>query len=171
MGGPAAGQPVRARERGVAFDVIGTLFDLSPLRERLDGLGAPPAALQAWLGRLLHAATALTLAGEFRPFQEPAERTLRSLLAQLELPPDGADEVPPGLAELPPFPEAGTALDTLAAAGVAMIALTNGGELNTRTLLRTAGLDRHIQDVVATEHVRTCGTTIGPLATTIQLPA
>lgn len=77
----------------------------------------------------------------------------------------------PWLAELPPFPEAGKALDTLATAGVAMIALTNGGEQNTRTLRCTAGLDRHIQDIVATEHLRTCGTTIGPLATTIQLPA
>ena len=42
-------------ERAVAFDVMGTLFDLAPLGERLQGLGAPPEALQAWFGRLLQA--------------------------------------------------------------------------------------------------------------------
>jgi hypothetical protein len=54
-------------ERAVLFDVIGTLVELTPLRESLG-----PGALEAWFERLLHSATSLTLAGSFRPFHEIA---------------------------------------------------------------------------------------------------
>jgi FMN phosphatase YigB (HAD superfamily) len=60
----------------VVFDVMGTLFNLSPLRERLAKVGAPAGALEAWFGRMLHAAATLTLVGEFHPFREVATTTL-----------------------------------------------------------------------------------------------
>jgi hypothetical protein len=47
--------------RAVCLDVMGTLFDLSAPRRRLEALGAPPTALEAWFGRLLHAAAVVTL--------------------------------------------------------------------------------------------------------------
>ncbi len=37
--------------RAVVFDVMGTLFDLALVRERLTRLGAPEGALEAWFGR------------------------------------------------------------------------------------------------------------------------
>jgi hypothetical protein len=52
----------------VVFDVMGTIFDLSPLRQRLSAAGAPEGALEAWFERLLHAAATLTLVGEFQAF-------------------------------------------------------------------------------------------------------
>jgi 2-haloacid dehalogenase len=141
-------------EQAVAFDVMGTLFDLAPLGERLQRLGAPPVALQAWFSRLLHSSTALTLAGEFRPFAELAEAALRTLLAQLDLDEGGAGDVLAGLAELPPYPDARDAIQSLASAGIPMLALTNGGEQNTRTLLKNAGLDALVPEIVTTEDVR-----------------
>ena len=60
----------------VVFDVMGTVFDLSPLRKRLAKAGAPEGALEAWFGRMLHAAATLTLVGDFRPFREVASSTL-----------------------------------------------------------------------------------------------
>lgn len=141
-------------ERAVVFDVMGTLFDLSPLQQRLQRVGAPPAALEAWFGRLLHTAASLTLVGEFRPFAEIASATLRSQLAQLDVDPERAPEVLAGLAELDPFPEAADALAQLARDGIRMIALTNGGAENTSKLLARGGLDRYVAQVVTTEEVR-----------------
>jgi hypothetical protein len=54
------GEGISARRMS---DVRGTLFDLAAVRAH----AAPPLALEAWFARLLHAATAMTLAGEFRP--------------------------------------------------------------------------------------------------------
>lgn len=141
------------RPRGVCLDVMGTLFDLAALRRRLEASGAPPLALEAWFARLLHSAAAVTLTGEFRPFPQLADSSLRSVLAQLELDLDSADYVLAGLAELDPYPEAGPALERLAANGLALVALTNGTEENTRLLLSRAGFDRHIDAIVATEAV------------------
>jgi 2-haloacid dehalogenase len=41
LGGPA-------RPKAVAFDVIGTMFPLAPLRPALVALGLPPTALEGW---------------------------------------------------------------------------------------------------------------------------
>ncbi len=89
--------------RAVCFDMMGTIFDLTPARRRLQALGAPAVALEAWFGRTLHAAASLTLAAQFRPFPEIAEAMLRSVLAQLELDPGGAGSVLESLGELDPI--------------------------------------------------------------------
>src|SRR5919106_944803 len=111
----------------VVFDVMGTLFDLAPVRRKLGELGAPEGALEAWFGRMLHSAAALTIVGEFRPFREIGETTLRATLAQLEVDPDGAAEVLQALGALDAYPEATQAFDLLHEAGVPAVTLTNGG--------------------------------------------
>ena len=69
------------------------MFDLAPLRARLTRAGAPEAALEAWFGRMLHAAATLTLVGEFRLFRELASSTLGSVLEQLDGEVGRVDEV------------------------------------------------------------------------------
>jgi len=140
--------------RAVCLDVMGTLFDLSGVGRQLEELGAPPLALQAWFGRLLHSAAAVTLTGGFHPFPELARITLRSTLAQVDLDPQRADEILGGLSTLDPHPEATAALDRLGNSELRVVALTNGSEKNTRALLERSGLDRHVDLVVATEVVR-----------------
>ena len=51
------------RPQAVAFDVMGTLFPLDPLREPLVGLGLPPQALEIWFARTLRDGFALAAAG------------------------------------------------------------------------------------------------------------
>lgn len=90
--------------RAVVFDVMGTLFDLAPVRRRLSELGAPEEALEAWFGRMLHSAASLTLVGEFHPFREIGRTTLLTTLAQLDVEPDQADEVLRALGNWIPAP-------------------------------------------------------------------
>jgi 2-haloacid dehalogenase len=140
-------------EHGACFDVMGTLFDLGTVRERLEAAGAPPAALETWFSRTLHAVVSITAAGEFHPFPDVAEPTLRSVLAQLDLDPGQAPVIVAGLAELDPFDDVPAALERLAGAGVPALALTNGTEANTRKLLQRAGIEQHFAGVVSVEAV------------------
>ncbi len=139
--------------RAVCLDVMGTLFDLAAPRRQLEDLGAPPAALEAWFGRRLHTAATVTLVDDYRPFPELAKPVLESVLAQLDLDPAGAAQVLDALSELDPYPDAEPALERLASAGVQLVALTNGTEQNTRTLLARAGLERYVKRVLPTDAV------------------
>ena len=137
----------------VVFDALGTLFQLRPLEDRLEELGAPEGALDAWYERLLHSAAAVTLAGEFVPFAELARTTLGTVAARLgvELDPD---EVLPLLELLPPYPDARPAVERLDEAGLAWAVLTNGGAAATKALLEAAGLADRAWHVVSVEEVR-----------------
>jgi 2-haloacid dehalogenase len=121
---------------------------------RLSELGAPEGALEAWFGRMLHSAASLTLIGEFHPFREIGETTLRTTLAQLEVEPERAGEVLQALGELNAYPDAAQAFDRLEAAGVPAVTLTNGGREHTETLLESAGLRSRVQQVLTVEEVR-----------------
>ncbi len=138
----------------VVFDAMGTLFQLSPLRDRLRALGAPDLALEAWFGRLLHSTATVTLAGEYRPFAELAEAALTTTLVQLELDESRAAEVLDGFSGLPPYDDAEEALATAREAGLAVALLTNGGEANTRKLLAAAGLERYVDAAISVDEVR-----------------
>src|ERR687892_377802 len=137
----------------VVFDVMGTMFDLAPVRRRLIELDAPDGALEAWFGRMLHSAAALTLVAEFRPFREVASTTLRTTLAQLGVDPGRADEVLQALGELDAYPETARAFDLLDDAGVPAVTLTNGGREHTDKLLERAGLRHRVQRVITVDEV------------------
>jgi 2-haloacid dehalogenase len=139
--------------RVVVFDVMGTLFDLGPVRVRLEEIGAPGAALEAWFGRLLHSATSITLSGDFRPFRELAETTLRTTLAQLGVDETRAADVLAALGELDAYPEADAAFARLEEVGVRRATLTNGGEEHTRRLLERAGLADRVEAVITVDEV------------------
>lgn len=136
------------KRSAVVFDVLGTLFHLTPLEERLGG----KTQLDAWFERLLHTATSLTLAGEWQPFDRLAESTLKTALKRIEKDVD-PDEVLDELGKLPPYPDAGPALDVLEQARITVGVLTNGGERATRKLLEGAGLDERVAEIVSAEEI------------------
>jgi 2-haloacid dehalogenase len=138
----------------VVFDVMGTLFDLSRLRERLREAGAPAGALEAWFGRTLHAAATLTLVGEFHPFREVASSTLGSVLEQLGGDADRRDDVLDGLGEVEAYPDAMDAFARLQGAGVRIAVLTNGGKRHTRALLERARLADTVEVVITVDEVQ-----------------
>src|SRR4051794_10425443 len=103
----------------VAFDVIGTLFPLDPLREPLVGLGLPPQALEVWFARTLRDGFALAASGAFRPFTEVSTGTLEGLLAEHGRPddPSGVSDVLARLSRLRSRPDAGAAMTRLRGGG------------------------------------------------------
>jgi 2-haloacid dehalogenase len=133
--------------RAVLFDVVGTLFDVTPLQRKLRGSG-----FDAWFERLLHTAASLTLAGRFEPFADIAASTLKTTIARNGLSAD-AGEVLALLQELPADNEAVAAVELLDASGVLVGALTNSGEKQAQKLLETAGLADRIVEVVSVEEV------------------
>jgi 2-haloacid dehalogenase len=137
----------------VVFDALGTLFQLRPLADRLEELGAPEGAPDAWYERLLHSAAAVTLTGDFVPFADLAETALATTAARfgVELDPD---EVLPLFQRLPPYPDARPAVKRLEEVGAAWAVLTNGGAEQTQALLEGAGLADRVWHVVSVEEVR-----------------
>lgn len=129
----------------VLFDAMGTLFELTPLRERLGD-----AATEAWFERILHSAATLTEPGVFRPFDEIAGAAYATTRARLALDAE-AGEALGLLSQLPAAPDAAAAIDAAHGAGATVAILTNGGEQNTRTMLERAGLE--VDDVFTTADV------------------
>lgn len=133
--------------RAALFDVLGTLFTLEPLQRKLRA-----AALDAWLERLLHSATSLTLAGQFEPFADLAETTLETTVARLGLKTDPRD-VLDALKQLPAEAGAEAAFDRLDRANVLIGVLTNAGERQARGLLEAAGLEERVAELVSVEEI------------------
>ena len=67
------------RPVAVAFDVIGTLMSIEPLRGRLTDVGQPPYLLEAWYTRTVRDGIALSATTDFVAFPEVAESALREL--------------------------------------------------------------------------------------------
>jgi 2-haloacid dehalogenase len=130
----------------VLFDVVETLFSLSPIEDALEptGVGA-----DLFFTRLLRDGFALTAAGDFRPFGDVARA---ALTAQA---PTTADEVindvVAAFGRLPAHSDVRPALEGLASAGVTIATLTNGSRDTTSMLLDNAGLTTLVQRVLTVE--------------------
>jgi 2-haloacid dehalogenase len=148
--------PMRVRPRFVAFDVIETVFSLDRLRDRLGAIGLPPGVLDVWFARILRDAFALAATEAYASFREIASTALAMLVAEQggDADPGTRETVLDGFAELDPHEDASAAFQCLRDARLPILALTNGGSEATKKLLRRAGLDRYVQQVISVEDVR-----------------
>ncbi|SDQ90596.1 haloacid dehalogenase type II [Actinopolyspora saharensis] len=138
------------RQRAVAFDVLETLLNIEPLRERLDGIGQPEQLLQPWFMRFQRDSMALSLSGDFGSFHEVARQALRTDTEHTASEAD-IDHVLEGFAELPAHSDAEPALRRLSESGVRVGCLTVGNPDATARFLESAGLARHVDRVVTAE--------------------
>jgi len=60
---------MKSRPVAVAFDVIGTIFSLETLRDRLKSAGLPGETLETWFAQTLRDAFALEVTEVYRPFR------------------------------------------------------------------------------------------------------
>lgn len=135
----------------IAFDLNGTLLDPAKLAEPL---GGDTATAHGGLDAGVAYAMALTLAGGYRPFPELVESGLRRQLELAGKDPDLASEAVALATQMPPFPEAEGALETLAAAGHTLVVLTNSARGSAEEALTNAGLREHFAAVRGTDEVQ-----------------
>jgi len=145
-----------ARPKAVAFDIIGTVFPLEPLRPSVMALGLPAAGLEGWFAAGCRDAFAMAAAGDFKPFTTVLEAALDQVLAEQGLNPPEHDRqaLVKGLGTLDARPDAGAAFQTLVSAGIPLLALSNGARSATQSLLERAGLANLVQTIVSVEEVK-----------------
>jgi len=142
--------------RAVAFDIIGTLFPLEPLRAGIVALGLPAAGLEGWFATGCRDAFALASVGQFQPFTTVLTGALETVLAEQGLSASNAQckDVIDGLQTLDPRQGADEALARLTEAGTPAIALSNGSRHATATLLSRAGLDGRVANIISVDEAK-----------------
>jgi 2-haloacid dehalogenase len=132
----------------VAFDLNGTLLDISALAEPLGGGEEARAIVARAYALTFEQAMALTLAGMTRPFPELVRAAL-----EREAPGRDVDGAMERLAELPPFPDAAEALDLLREHGLRPVVLTNSAGSAAERALEAAGLRDRFELVLGADAV------------------
>ncbi|MGH3341532.1 MAG: hypothetical protein ACRDPK_01370 [Carbonactinosporaceae bacterium] len=128
----------------VVFDVNETLSDLSSLRDRLEGAGAPGSLLDAWFAATLRDGFALTAAGSYADFADVARDALRNALVSrvdsLSDVDETVDDVLAGFPTLDVHPDVPAGTRRLHEAGVRLVTLTNGSAEMSRGTFERAGV-------------------------------
>jgi len=145
----------RRRPKLIAFDVIETLFDPSPIDAAMVELGLPKGSLKVWFARFLRDAFALEIIGQYKPFKEIATGTFEVMCRAQDLAVDEAKiaGVLARFATLPAHPDVKAGFEAVRAAGIRMITLTNGNAEVTRKMLEQAGLDGFIERGISIDEV------------------
>ncbi|MCJ2082237.1 haloacid dehalogenase type II [Methylobacterium sp. J-090] len=144
------------RPKVVAFDIIGTVFSMEPMRPALVALGLPPLALDFLYTAGLRDTFALAATNTFAPFQSVLSGCLDEALAMhgLDVSPERKRAVLEMMKTLPPHADAKAAFQVLADAGIRIFALSNGAASTTRGLLAAAGMDGLVEQVLSVEDVK-----------------
>ncbi|MBV2366804.1 HAD family hydrolase [Streptomonospora nanhaiensis] len=132
---------------GVLFDVVETLMDVRPLRQRFIDIGQPPELMQPWFLRAQRDAFALALSGRPTPFPDAMRHAMR-VETRGAVTDEEIDHVVSGFGDMPAHPDAEPAIRRFAEAGVPMGFLTVGGRDATERFLERTGWDRYISRVV-----------------------
>src|ERR671931_431458 len=131
------------RPQAIALDIIETVFALEPLGARFKSAGLPETALRLFFAQMLRDAFALeaSLAVVMANHGVAAEQAkIQGVLA--------------GFAELPAHTDVAGGLERLKAAGIRIVALTNGGAENTQKLLERSHLASFVERVISIDKVR-----------------
>jgi 2-haloacid dehalogenase len=139
----------------VAFDIIGTVFSLQPLRERMVALGLPPLALDFVYTATLRDAFAMAATSTYAPFLAGLTASLDEVLAMhgIAATQEQKREVLEAMKVLPAREDAGAAFDALRQAGIAVVALSNGAASATEALLERGGLRGAVARVLSVDDV------------------
>ena len=129
--------------RVVLFDVNETVSDTAALGAAFAAVGAPEHLAPTWFAAVLRDGFALAAAGASAPFADVGAAAARTLLHGHLAPAAVDDAVPRILAamgELPVHPDVPAGVRALAATGLRLATLTNGGGAVPAAVLGRAGL-------------------------------
>jgi 2-haloacid dehalogenase len=142
--------------RVLVFDVIETLLDLRPLRERFGQVFGEPDPSAEWFAGLLHGSLVVTVTDSYEDFATLAGSALDTLAWRRDhrLSEDDREAIVDTMGRLPPHPEVLAALEQLRSRGFPMATLTNSsGEVAGRQL-DNAGLAGFFDHIFSVEAVR-----------------
>lgn len=144
------------RPKLVAFDIIGTVFPLEPLRPSITALGLPRTGLEGWFAAGCRDAFAMAAAGDYQPFASVLDAALEQVLAEQGLAASSHDRqaLVKRLETLVPRDGARSAFAILAGAGIRVMALSNGAASATNELLSRSGLDGLVDEIVSVDEVK-----------------
>lgn len=137
------------------FDLVGTLFSLDAVTERLEREGARELS-DCWFQEIIQAAMAATLAERYLPFREVAEITLTNLLEIQGLSEVSVPGVLEAFNELRPEDGAHDCLKRLSRDRVRLAVLTNSAKASAVALLKQSGLADFFETVISTDEVERC---------------
>ncbi len=142
--------------KAVAFDVIGTMFDIQGLEKKFTAEGLLSGSLNIWFARMLRDAFALEVVGEYKPFAEIGGATLEALMREHHLEPERStiNAIIKSFADLPAHSDVGPAFEKLSAADVRIAALTNGSAETTKKMFRNAKLEKFVDHCISIDEVK-----------------
>lgn len=142
----------------VAFDVYGTLVDPVELRRELGRLVGEQAGrfAELWREKQIEYAFRRGLMRAYQPFDVCTRQALQYTMQALgcELSEAAQEELLAQYQQLEPFRDVLPGIRGLQAPGRRLVAFSNGTEAVVRALLRHAGLDAQLDDVVSVDDVR-----------------
>jgi 2-haloacid dehalogenase len=144
------------RPAALAFDVYGTLIDVTAMGRELVATGLDPAGLAAsWRRHQLEITWLLSLMERYEDFAAVTRFALDVALAEagLEIPSAEEEAALAAIARLPAHADAPAALERLAAAGLRLVVLSNGTAAMLDAVLSAAGLRERLEKVVSVDEV------------------
>jgi 2-haloacid dehalogenase len=144
--------------RGIAFDALGTLFDMNALRTRTRQAAGHEGdeLFAAFKERLIPWTWHLTASGDYEPLPELAAKAIQAAAraAGLRLERSRAEWIVEGLRELPAFDDVPRGLERLQSLGVPLALLSNGTRDLVEALVAHNGLEDSFDHLLAADSVK-----------------
>jgi 2-haloacid dehalogenase len=140
----------------IAFDLLGTVLDLSGLDPVFRAEFGGSRVRQEWFWEVQKLMFTLTAAGEYERFSVIAEAALKIIEERHQQKPSKSrrKRVLESLRELRPFADVKPALGRLQFNGFHLMVLTNSEEKSAKEALASAGLTAMFEDVLSAHSVR-----------------
>lgn len=140
----------------IAFDMVGTLLDLSALDRHFQAEFGRSDLRKEWFSEVLKLAFSITAAGDYESFSDITEAALTIIedRYQHKLSSTQRKEILKGMRELPAFPDVKPALQELKSQERELIVLTNSGKKAAKEALNFAGLADVFDQVLSSEDVK-----------------
>lgn len=140
----------------IAFDLVGTLLDLSALDPTFRAEFGDSRVRQEWFAEVQKLMFSITAAGGYESFPDIAEAALKVIEQrhQNELSPARRKQILQSLRQLPAFPDVKPALQRLQAGGFRLVVLTNSGERDAKQAMESASLTSFFEDLLSAESVK-----------------
>jgi len=139
----------------IIFDLNGTLLDTRSIAPAIRKVFGKKITAEQWLHTVLHYSAAMSVTGDFCPFEQLAAGVLamEADAHNIKLKTSDVERVQTALRTMPPYKEVARALKTLRTAGFRLAVLTNSCSAVMRQQLAHSGLGDYFDHAISVEDV------------------